>query len=126
MRRELAEITDANRPHVVEWLEDRSRFHSWFSTVIAGSLVALIVFGSKPGFATPSQTFLSVAQILLLLAVVGNFVSVWSIPSWKYRVRTGLVTDSRRVRIELAVNGWFTVVCFISGLTLAFIGNMPG
>ena len=118
-------INDDNRQAVVDWLEDRNKFHTWFSTVITGSLVAMLVFGGKPGFATPSQSFLSVAQILLLFAIVCNFVSAWSIPSWKYRVRTRLVTDSTRVRIELAINGWLAVICFVSGLTLAFIGNIP-
>jgi hypothetical protein len=118
-------IDDANRGAVLGWLDDRNHFHTWFSGVITGSLVILLVFGAKPGFATPSQTFLSVAQILLLFAILCNFVSVWSIPSWKFKVRTLITTDNRRMRLELGLNGWLAMICFVSGLTLAFIGNMP-
>lgn len=120
-----ATIDDGNRDAVVDWLEDRNKFHTWFTSVIAGSFVVLTVFGAKPGFTTPSEKLLSVALVLLLFATLCNLVSAFAIPSWKYRVRTGLVTNGTRMRIELRINGWLAVICFVSGLTLAFIGNMP-
>ena len=110
---------------VVEWLEDRNKFHTWFTSVIAGAFVLLSVFGEKPGFSTPSGKLLSIALGLLLFATLCNLVSAFSIPSWKYRVRTGLITNSTRMRIELRINGWLAVICFVCGLTLWFIGNMP-
>lgn len=82
----LSAIDDANRASVVEWLRDRSAFHTWFSSLITGSFVILTVFGSKPGFSTPSGVVLSIAVVLMLLALLCNLVCVWSIPSWKFRV----------------------------------------
>lgn len=118
-------IDDHNREAVIGWLDDRRAFHTWFTSVIAGSFVVLSVFGDKPGFATPGQTMLSAALLLLLFAILCNFVSAWSIPSWKYKVRTRITTNSGRMRLELGINGWLAMLCFVCGLTLAFIGNMP-
>ena len=123
--RELGAITDRNRDAVVDWLIDRDHFHTWFTSLITGSFVVLTVFGSKPGYEEPGQILLSVSLILLLVSVLCSLVCVWSIPSWKFRVRTGLITDGTRMRSELAIAAWIGVVSFVAGLTLGFIGNMP-
>jgi hypothetical protein len=122
--KELAAIDDGNREAVLDWLKDRNHFHTWFTSLITGSFVVLTVFGSKPGFSDPGRTVLSIALILLLVAVLCNLVCVWSIPSWKFRVRTQLITHAARMRSELAITAWIGVICFVSGLTLGFIGNM--
>lgn len=121
---ELAAIDDRNREAVIDWLKDRNHFHTWFTSLVTGSFVVLTVFGNKPGFEDPSQTVLSIALVLLLVAVLCNLVCVWSIPSWKFRVRAQLIADATRMRRELAITAWIGVVCFVSGLTLGFIGNM--
>ena len=120
--RELSAITEANRQCVVEWLRDRSAFHSWFSSLVTGSFVVVTVFGSKPSFSTVSGCFLSVALVLMLFALLYNLVCVWSIPNWKYRVSTGIVTDATAMRRELAITAWLGVIAFVSGLTLGVIG----
>jgi hypothetical protein len=122
---DLAVVDDFTRPHVVEWLRDRSAFHTWFSSLITGSFVVVTVFGSKPGFDTPSGVFLAIAVALLLLSLLANLVCVWSIPSWKFRVSTGQITNASTMRRELALTAWIGVVTFVAGLTLGFIGNMP-
>ena len=99
-------ITEQNRPFVVEWLRDRSAFHSWFSSLVTGSFVVITVFGSKPSFTSLGGGILSAALILLLFALLCNLVCVWSIPSWKYRVSTGIVTDAGTMRRELAITAW--------------------
>jgi hypothetical protein len=121
----LADIDEDNRPFVVEWLRDRSAFHTWFSSLITGSFVVITVFGSKPGFDTVGGVFLAIAVICLLLALLCNLVCVWSIPSWKFRVSTGALIDGTAMRRELAITAWIGVISFVSGLTLGFIGNMP-
>jgi hypothetical protein len=118
-----AEITDLNRQFVAEWLSDRSAFHTWFSSVITGSFVAITVFGAKPGFSSVKGYFLSAATVLLLFALICNFVCVWSIPSWKYRVNTLIITNSAAMRRELAITAWLSAIAFVSGLTIAVIGN---
>ena len=120
-----AEVTDANRGFVVEWLRDRSAFHTWFASIVTGSFLLLTVFGNKPGFGTPGGVFLVIALCLLVLSLLTNLVCVWSIPSWKYRISTGLVSDAASMRRELAITAWIGVVSFIAGVTLAFVGNSP-
>ena len=121
----IAKIDDFNRPFVVEWLCDRSAFHSWFSSLVTGSFVVISVFGSKPGFSTPSGVMLTISIGLLVLSLLANLVCVWSIPSWKYRVNTGALKDATGMRRELSITAWVGVVAFISALTIGFIGNMP-
>lgn len=118
-------IDDAKRPFVVEWLRDRSAFHTWFSSLITGSFVLLTLFGNKPGFSAPGAVILSLAIGLLLLALLCNLVCVWSIPSWKFRISTGMLKNGTVMRRELAITAWIGVIAFVCGLTLAFIGNMP-
>ena len=123
MSRELSAITDQNRQYVVEWLRDRSAFHVWFSSLVTGSLVVGTIFGSKAGLSGVTERVLAVAAVLMLLSLVCNLVCVWSIPSWKYRVSTGIVTDATKLRRELAVTAWLGVIAFVGGLTFAIIGN---
>ncbi len=120
-----AEITDVNRQFVVEWLRDRSAFHTWFSSVVTGSFVLITVFGNKPSFTGPGGVFLVIALALLVLSLLANLVCVWSIPNCKYRVSVGIVSNSRRMQCELAITAWIGVVSFVAGLTFAFIGNTP-
>ncbi len=122
----LATIDDANRVPVVEWLRDRSAFHTWFSSLVTGSFVVLTVFGNRPGYGTPGAVFLTIAVALMLLSLLCNLVCVWSIPSWKYRVSTGLLLDGSKMRRELTISAWTGVIAFVCGLTFGFIGNMPG
>ena len=123
---EIAEIDDSNREAVLEWLRDRSYFHTWFTSLIVGSFVLLTVFGSRPGFDRVGPVFLSISLVLLLVSILCNLVCVWSIPSWKYRVSTGIVTNAWGMRVELAIVAWIGVGGFVGGLTLGFIGNLPG
>jgi len=125
-RLDLSVIDEHNREYVVEWLRDRSAFHTWFSSLITASFVVLSVFGSKPGFATPAGVVLSIAVAMLVLALLCNLVCVWSIPSWKFRVSTGALTNGAAMRRELAITAWIGVVAFVCGLTLGFVGNVPG
>jgi len=123
---ELSEIDDGNREAVLEWLRDRSHFHTWFTSLIIGSFVVLSVFGNRPGFDGIGPVFLSISLALLLVSILCNLVCVWSIPSWKYRVSTGILTNARGMRWELAITAWIGVASFVGGLTLGFIGNLPG
>lgn len=123
---DLSVIDDETRPHVIEWLRDRSAFHSWFSSLVTGSFVVITVFGSKPGFSTPDGVVLALAVALLVLSLLANLVAVWSIPSWKFRVATGALKSGTTMRRELAITAWFGVIVFVAGLTLGFVGSMPG
>ncbi|MDH5232972.1 MAG: hypothetical protein OEY38_23200 [Gammaproteobacteria bacterium] len=118
-----AEITDENRPFVIEWLNDRSAFHTWFSTLVTGSFVLISLFGKKPNFTEPGGVVLFISLGLLALSLVANLVCVWSIPSWKYRVSANTINNALGMRRELAITAWFGVICFICGISFGFIGN---
>lgn len=122
-RADLSEINDHTRPFVIEWLNDRSAFHSWFTSLVTGSFVVITVFGRKPNFFSPEGLMLAVAVVLMLFSMLCNLVCVWSIPSWKYRVNVGIIDNGRRMRRELAITAWLGVIAFVCGLTLAVIGN---
>lgn len=121
--RDLSSIDDSNRAYVIEWLRDRSSFHSWFSSLITGSFVVISIFGQKPNVSTTGGVFLVAAVVLLLFSLLCNLVCVWSIPSWKYRVSTRIINHSKIMRRELAITAWLGVIAFVSALTLAVIGN---
>ena len=125
LSRKPLEINDKNRDAIVEWLKDRNQFHTWFTSMIIGSFIVLTVFGNQPGYESIGSKVLSVALILLLFSILCNLVCVWSIPTWKFRVSTGEITDANSMRMELAITAWAGVISFISGLTLGFIGNIP-
>ena len=122
-RTDLSAITDDTRPFVIEWLKDRSSFHSWFTSLVTGSFVVITVFGRKPSFFSPEGLMLAIAVVLMLFAVLCNLVCVWSIPSWKYKVNVGIVDDGRGMRREFAITAWLGVIAFVCGLTPAVIGN---
>ena len=124
--KELSKINESNRDAVMDWLRDRSHFHTWFTSLIVGSFIVLTVFGNRPGFDDIGAIFLSASLILLLVSVLCNLVCVWSIPSWKYRVKTGSLKDARGMWLELTITAWMGVISFVCGLTLGFIGNLPG
>ncbi len=124
LKEELSVITDDDRPFVIEWLRDRSAFHSWSSSLITGSFVAITIFGERPSMRTDTGVILTIALVLMLFALLCNLVCVWSIPSWKYRVSTKIVSNARQMRLELAITSWLGVIAFVSGLTFAMLGNM--
>ncbi|MCP4978892.1 MAG: hypothetical protein GY935_00180 [Gammaproteobacteria bacterium] len=122
----ILQITTENEAYVIEWLNDRQDFHKWFTTLIIASFVLLTIFGNKPGFGSIGPVFLTAALISMLLAILCNLVCVWSIPGWKLKVRTGITTDGRELKRELGITAWIGVLSFVIGLTLGFIGNLPG
>lgn len=117
------EIDKDNREQIIAWLEDKRDFHKWFTSLIVGSFVALTIFGKKPGLDDVSGLLLTSSLALLLFSILCNLVCVWSIPGWKLGVGTGRITNNFRMKIELDVPAWSAVICFVSGLTLGFLGN---
>lgn len=118
-------IEESNRDAVLEWLDDRKDFYKWFTSLIVGCFVVLTVFGNKPDFESIGSIFLLSALVLLLFSILCNFVCVWSIPSWKFRIKTDLFDDGQRLRLELGIPAWLGVISFVSGLTFGVIGNFP-
>lgn len=121
----FAEITELNREAIIEWLNDRRDFHKWFASITTGSFVFFTIFGSRPGFETVGQKFMSVSLIFLLVALLSNLVILWSIPSWKIMIRIKSITNASYMRWNFRLTTWTGIICFLTGLTLGFVGNMP-
>ena len=114
-----------HRDAIIQWLDDRRDFHKWFASIITGSFIVLTVFGNKPGFTSVSQQFLTIALVFLLLSILSNLVTLWSIPSWKIMFKINTLDNASFMRRDMRITTWFGVVCFLAGLTLGLIGNMP-
>ncbi len=118
------DVTEETREPVLEWLKERSQFSIWFTSLVTACFVVLTVFGNKPGFDSGGQQCLSAALLLMLLAILCNFVCVWSIPGWRLRIAIQQIHHTRRMYLEIAVCTWIAVVLFVAGLTLGMLGNL--
>ena len=121
---ERCTITDLNRVFVIEWLVDRSAFHVWFSSLITGSFVVITFFGDRPDVSSASGKVFVLAVLLFLFSLLCNLVCVWSIPTWKYRINTGVLSNQKKMRRELSITAWLGVISFVSGLTLSMFTHL--
>ena len=117
------EITEDNKDAVVEWLEDRIRFHIWLTSIITGSIVFLAALAQDLSIQTHEiQGIITlIAFGLLFLSIITNLISIWSIPTWKFKVKTGQLTQGTQMRIELGLISWMSVLLFLVGLFGAII-----
>ena len=107
-----ADITDENRPFVIEWLRYRSTFHTWFSTLVTVCFALIFLFGKKIYFFEPGGVVFFIPLVLLAFRLIVNIACFWFIPSWKYRVSVGTINDALCMRRELAITARIGVICF--------------
>ncbi len=119
----INEINDNNIQAIIEWLKDRSSVLIWFTSIITGSIVLLTLFGKNPGFNDISGIALSISLLLMLFSILCNLVCVWQIPKWKYAVRTGRISNGRRMMLDLEIISWIGLVSFLGALVMAVLGN---
>ena len=119
----IQEINDKNAGPIVEWLKERNDVFIWLTSLITGSLVLLTLFGKKPGFNNINEIALSTSLLLMFLSVLCNLICVWQIPKWKLAIRTGLLSNGRRMALDLEITSWVSLVLFLAALVLAAIGN---
>jgi hypothetical protein len=119
----IGDINDSNIEAIIEWLKDRSSVLIWFTSIITGSIVLLTLFGKKPGFIDPSSIALSISLLLMLFSILCNLICVWQIPKWKFAVRTGRISNGRRMTLDLEITSWIGLVSFLGALIMAVVGN---
>jgi hypothetical protein len=119
----ITDINDRNAQAVIEWLKDRSSVLIWFTSIITGSIVLLTLFGNKPGFNNPSDIALSVSLLLMFFSILCNLICVWQIPKWILAVRTGRISNGRRMTLDLEITSWLGLVSFLGALVMAVLGN---
>ena len=71
-----------------------------------------------------SQIFLSIAVLLLFLAVLLNLICAWQSPKWKFAVRTAQISNGKRMMWDLEISSWLSFTSFLAGLVFAVIGNL--
>jgi hypothetical protein len=54
----------------------------------------------------------------MLLSVLANIISIWSLSNWKYHVKTGLVTEGKRMRLDLELMAMIAIGSFLLGMLL--------
>jgi len=113
------EINDDNRAAFLDFLDDRSKFHVWLTSIVTGSIVALISFGVKPDLQTLSGKMSILGIGVMLFSVLANLVCIWSIPTIKFSVRLGHNRFASFARWDLAASAWIGVIGYFLGLLLA-------
>ncbi len=111
------EITEDNKEAVIEWLEDRSRFHIWLTSLITGSVVFFAATQEPTLQVNELSSVLKIISFLLMFfSILSNMICIWAIPTWKYQVKTGKVTHGTIMRLELGLTAWLSVLSFILGM----------
>ncbi len=119
----INDITEDNAKPIVDWLEDRSKMLTWFTSIITGSLVLLTLFGENPGFDDSNQIVLAVSLLLMFVSILCNLICVWQIPKWKLAIRTGQISNGRKMTLDLEIMSWISLVVFLAALVCVAIGN---
>lgn len=114
-----ANITPSNRDAFIELLNERSRFHTWLTSLITGSVVMLTAFGIKPSGATLHGQVAFASLIFMIIGVLANLVCVWNLPALKFEVITGTVYRGSVLRWDLGISAWIGMFSFVLGLILA-------
>ena len=117
-------IDENNESHILEWLEDRRDFQKWFSSLVAGSFLILTIFGNQPGSSDFGSLLLSVSLALLLFSVICSLICVLSIPAWKFGIKIKIIENAKRLHMEINITTWLSVISYVSGLTIGFVGNL--
>jgi len=114
-------ITGDNRTAIIEWLEDRQKFHIWLTSIVSGTLVFLVSFGQPIDVGNFSDIFTLLGLSLMLISVLANMVSIWSISNYKLNVKTGVVKEGSRLRLDIEIVTAIAVGSFFFGFVFAVL-----
>ncbi len=117
----IAEIDDDNRAAIIVWLDDRSKFHSWFASIVTGSMVFISLFGWGSSIPVGCRPYAYSSLLLIFLSLVANLICIWSIPQWKLGIQTKKIIHGRAMRWDLGLTAWAGVIAFCLGLMLAIV-----
>ena len=117
---------DKHRQAIIEWLNDRRDFHKWFASLTTFCFAVYSLFGVQfSELNSVQQVFISISLVCLLVSVLANLAVLWSIPSWKIRIQVAELNNVSSMRWDFRITTWTGIVCFLAGLTLGFVSNMP-
>jgi len=118
------DISVENRDAVIRWLEDRSRFSTWLTSIVSGACVLLVSLGP------PLQSFSTLGIIrliglsLMLLSILTNIISIWSISNYKLNIALRKVKDAPRLRLDIELVNLFSVGAFFVGFSFTIIATI--
>jgi hypothetical protein len=116
-----AAITGDNRMAIVEWLEDRQKFHIWLTSIVSGTLVFLVSFGQPIDSGHFSDISKLIGLSLMLISILANMVSIWSISNYKLNVKTGIVKEGSRLRLDIEIVTAIAAGSFFFGFVFAVL-----
>jgi hypothetical protein len=114
-------VTDENRLAIIEWLEDRRKFHLWLTSIVSGASVFLVALGPPLESESVSGFLKLIGLSLMLLSILTNMVSIWSISNYKFSVKVGEVKEGVRLRLDIEMVTALASVSFFAGFVLAVI-----
>src|SRR5210317_1049292 len=79
-------ISDENCEAVILWLEDRSRFGTWLSSIVSGACVFLVALGAPLEIQSTPGIIKLIGLCFMLLSILTNIVSIWSISNYKLNI----------------------------------------
>jgi hypothetical protein len=117
-------ITDDNRPAIIEWLEDRQRFHIWLTSIVSGASVFLATLGQPLESESAAGILKLIGLGVMMVSILANMVSIWSISNYKFNVKTGMVKEGSRLRFDIEIVTALAAGTFLIGFTLAVLPSV--
>ena len=114
-------ISDENRSAVIQWLEDRSKFSTWLTSIVSGACVFLVALGPSLEIESTQGVIKLVGLCLMLLSILTNIVSIWSISNYKLNISLGKVKEAPKLRLDIELVTLFSVGTFFIGFALATV-----
>ena len=117
-------ITDDNRKAYVEWLEDRQRFHTWLTSIVTGAAIFLGTVGPPLDNTSASGVLRRIGLSVMMLSILANMVSIWSISNYKLNVKTRMVKEGSRLRLDIEIVAVLAAASFIIGFVLTVLPSV--
>jgi hypothetical protein len=117
-------ITEDNRPAILGWLEDRQRFHIWLTSIVSGASVFLGTLGQPLESESVSGILKLIGLGVMMLSILANMVSIWSISNYKFNVKTGTVKEGSRLRFDIELVTALAAGTFLIGFVLAVLPSV--
>jgi hypothetical protein len=70
------EITEKNRIAIIEWLDDRQKFHIWLTSIVSGGSVFISTFGKLLESDSPLAIIRLIGLGVMMLSILINLISI--------------------------------------------------
>lgn len=117
-------ITAKNHNAVIEWLEDRSRFYTWLTSIVTGASVFLVALGPPLAVVSLAGIIKLIGLSLMLFSLLTGIISMWSISNYKLNLKMGKVKTAPKLRLDIEMVTLLSAGSFFIGFTLAIMATI--